>query len=112
MRVCSNLMISAVAVTTVLAGPAAAQQRPPAKVWRYPSSSIPHQAIYNNLTKLRGTNFDRASMKQMIEDHDKTVKLFQMEVQKGADQDLQRFAETTLTTINEHDKMGAGDGKN
>jgi putative membrane protein len=64
-----------------------------------------HAQLRDKLSKMRGAEFDRAYMQGMVEDHDKTAKLFQQQAQRGADQDLKRFAETTLPTIQEHDKF-------
>jgi putative membrane protein len=64
-----------------------------------------HAQLRDKLSKLRGAEFDRAYMQGMVKDHDKTVKLFRQQAQRGADPDLKRFAETTLSTIEEHDKL-------
>jgi putative membrane protein len=64
-----------------------------------------HAQMRDKLFTMRGAEFDRAYMQGMVEDHDKTVKLFQQQAQRGADQDLKRFADATLPAIEEHNKM-------
>jgi putative membrane protein len=60
--------------------------------------------IYMNLSRLSGDEFDRAYMKQMLQDHDQAVRLFEHESRKGTDPQLRKFAEETLPTIREHQK--------
>jgi putative membrane protein len=64
-----------------------------------------HQQIAETLAKLQGANFDRAYIRQMVEDHEKAVKLFSQEAQEGQDADLKAFAAETLPTLQEHLKM-------
>ena len=44
-------------------------------------------------------------MRDMIEDHNKAVKLFQQEARTGRNAELKQFALKTLPTIEEHQKM-------
>src|SRR5262245_53716348 len=61
--------------------------------------------IYTNLMKLKGDDFDRAYMKQMVEDHEGAVKLFEHETRIAADANLKKFAEETLPTLRDHLKQ-------
>ena len=61
--------------------------------------------IYNNLSKLNGADFDREYMKQMVEDHEAAVKLFEHETKIGTDPDVKKFAEETLPTLRDHLKQ-------
>jgi putative membrane protein len=41
----------------------------------------------------------------MVEDHEKTVKLFRRQAEKGDNAELKQFAAKTLPTLEEHLKM-------
>jgi len=66
-----------------------------------------HQEFAETLAKLQGAGFDRAYIRQMVEDHEKAVKLFSKEAQEGQDADLKAFAAETLPTLQEHLKMAS-----
>ena len=78
-----------------------------------------HKAKATKMSKLSGAEFDRAYMKDMVEDHEKDVAEFQKEADSGSDADLKSWAATTLPTLREHlqmakdtaSKVGAGGGK-
>lgn len=59
-------------------------------------------AAYQRLSKLRGDEFDRAYMQQMVEDHEKAVRLFEGEAKSSGTSDLKTFAEKNLPTIRDH----------
>lgn len=61
-----------------------------------------HQQTAEALAKLNGASFDRAYMRQMVEDHEKAVQLFSKEAQQGQDADLKAFAAKTLPILEEH----------
>jgi putative membrane protein len=54
------------------------------------------------LMKLTGKNFDQAFIKQMVEDHESTVKKFEDESTKAADADLKSWVNKTLPTLRSH----------
>jgi putative membrane protein len=64
-----------------------------------------HQAMFDKLAKLEGAAFDREYMSAMVKDHDKDVALFEKQAKSGRDAALQAFAEKTLPTLLEHQKM-------
>jgi putative membrane protein len=64
-----------------------------------------HQQVAENLAKLQGADFDRAYIRQMVEDHEKAVTLFSQQAQQGQDADLKAFAAQTLPTLQEHLNM-------
>jgi putative membrane protein len=64
-----------------------------------------HQGMISKLEKLEGAAFDRAYMADMVKDHDKDVALFEKQAKNGRDVALQAFAEKTLPTLREHQKM-------
>lgn len=60
------------------------------------------QATYDKLSKLSGTAFDRAYMKDMVSDHEKDVSEFKREASMGKNSDVKNFASQTLPTLQEH----------
>jgi len=64
-----------------------------------------HQAMQTKLSGLTGEEFDRQYMHHMIEGHQKAVDLFKAEAKNGKDEDLRKFAEKTLPTIEDHLRM-------
>jgi len=76
-----------------------------------------HQDLMNQLTKSQGAQFDRRYMRQMVQDHEEAVKLFERESKDGNDAALKQFAATALPILRDHLKMardvanrvGAGD---
>ena len=47
-------------------------------------------------------DFDRAYMKDMVKDHKHDVSEFKKEAKKAKDPDVQKFAQSTLPTLEEH----------
>ncbi|MGA8025558.1 MAG: DUF4142 domain-containing protein [Bryobacteraceae bacterium] len=74
------------------------------------------QAMYDKLSKLSGSAFDRAYVNDMIKDHEGDVKEFQKEANSGKDEQIKAFASRTLPVIQGHlekiksiqAKMGSG----
>jgi putative membrane protein len=64
-----------------------------------------HQGMISKLEKLEGAAFDREYMSAMVKDHDKDVALFEKQAKNGRDAALRAFAEKTLPTLREHQKM-------
>jgi putative membrane protein len=64
-----------------------------------------HQKIHDHLKSMHGKAFDQQYMRVMVEDHDQAVKLFRQQASSGHDLRLKRFAQETLPTIEEHQKM-------
>jgi len=60
------------------------------------------RAIYDRLAGLKGAEFDRAYLQQLIEDHDKAVKLFEGQARTGTHEGLKNFAQQTLPTLRDH----------
>jgi putative membrane protein len=69
-----------------------------------PSRDLPRkmQATYDRLSQLKGAEFDRAYIKDMIEDHRQDIALFESMSKTGKDADLRAFAMKTLPTLREH----------
>jgi putative membrane protein len=64
-----------------------------------------HEAAMKKFAELKGAEFDRAYMKQMVADHQKTISLFEAQAKNGKDAKLKAFAEKTLPTLREHLKQ-------
>ena len=65
-----------------------------------------HQAIVQKLSAKSGAEFDSAYSKQMMKDHEKTVKLFKGAVH-SSDADVAAWAQKTLPTLEQHDQLAA-----
>ena len=63
------------------------------------------QAAADKLAGLKGADFDKAYMQQMVDDHQKAVSVFEAESKNGADPALKGFAADTLPTLQDHLKM-------
>ena len=62
-------------------------------------------AMKDKLSGLSGDAFDKEYMKMMVKDHDKTVKLFQKQADKGMDADVKSFAAGKLPILKSHQTM-------
>jgi putative membrane protein len=60
------------------------------------------QETYDRLSRLKGPEFDRAYLKNMVEDHRQDITLFESVAKNGKDADLRAFAMKTLPTLREH----------
>lgn len=67
--------------------------------------SAKDQALYNRLSKLSGSEFDKAYMGAMVKDHEEDVAEFRKESQAAKDTDLRNFASQTLPTLEDHLRM-------
>jgi putative membrane protein len=64
-----------------------------------------HERLRENVQILHGKAFDEQYMQAMVEDHNKAVALFEREGLVGQNADLKQFAQKTLPTLQEHQKM-------
>jgi putative membrane protein len=64
-----------------------------------------HERMRDKLQTLHGKAFDEQYMRDMVEDHNKAVNLFQQEAKAGRNSELKQFAQKTLPTLEEHQKM-------
>src|SRR5947209_15779825 len=64
--------------------------------------SAKDKATRERLAKLSGADFDKAYMKDMVQDHTKDVSEFRAESTKAKDSDVKSFASKTLPTLEEH----------
>jgi len=64
-----------------------------------------HRALANRMLSLRGEEFDRIYVQQMVKDHEDAVKLFDTEARTGQDPDFKAFAAKTLPILKMHLEM-------
>lgn len=71
-----------------------------------PASLAHHDSsLTTTLQKAQGADFDKKYIDAMVKDHDKDVKEFQDAAQNSDDADIKAFAQKTLPTLQEHDRM-------
>lgn len=64
-----------------------------------------HKAMRDQMKNLSLEQVQQRYAQQMITDHEKTVAVFQSEIENGKDADVKAFAQKTLPTIQEHLNM-------
>jgi putative membrane protein len=64
--------------------------------------SAKQKATKMRLSKLSGDAFDKAYMKDMLQDHKQDVAAFQKESSTGKDSGIKNFASETLPTLQDH----------
>lgn len=64
--------------------------------------SADHRQHRDQLTKATGAQFDRLYMSHMVKAHEKDVKEFEKQAQKGDDAALRAFAEQNLPVLRQH----------
>jgi putative membrane protein len=64
-----------------------------------------HAQIRDHLTSLKGAEFDREYIREMVKDHDEDAQVFANAAKTLNDPQLKRFAAETLPVIQAHDKM-------
>jgi putative membrane protein len=82
-----------------------AQQK---KVMPPPDVSPEQKQAMEKLTKLQGAEFDRAYVKDMVEDHVKDVTAFEAVSKNATDADVKAFATKTLPVLRQHLQMIQG----
>lgn len=60
------------------------------------------QALMQKLQNLSGEQFDKAYVKEMVQDHKKDIKEFQHHANTSMDSDVKAFASKTVPTLQEH----------
>jgi putative membrane protein len=73
------------------------------KGWRLPADPGPrHRRMQARLQRLSGARFDRVYMRHMVNDHRKTVALFERASRSAQDRDLRAWAAGKLPALREH----------
>jgi putative membrane protein len=62
----------------------------------------PYQETADRLSKLRGTDFDRAFLQQMAKDHEEAVAQFAAEAKEGHNPELRAYAAQQLPALQDH----------
>ena len=70
-----------------------------------PKNDGPNEKMVKRLTDKSDARFDREYADMMVEDHEKAVKLFRRQSEKGDNPELKQFAGKTLPALEEHLKM-------
>lgn len=73
--------------------------------FRPPAGMGEHTALYNRLSRLSGSGFDRVYMSEMVDDHRKDVAAFQSQARTGRNASIREFARNTLPVLREHLRM-------
>lgn len=61
-----------------------------------------HREMMSDIQKKTGMDFDKAYMKEMVDDHEKDVDRFKKHAENGVDPDLKTFASQTLSVLLMH----------
>lgn len=61
--------------------------------------------MVRHLSKLKGSDFDRAYMHHMVQDHEKDVAMFEKMARDAKNPELKEFAAKNVTVLQEHLKM-------
>ena len=64
-----------------------------------------HKSLMSRLEKLSGKEFDRAYIQAMVGDHEHAVGAFRSFAAHGQDAELKAWAERTLPTLEEHERL-------
>jgi putative membrane protein len=67
-----------------------------------PEVDAKHQKALDGLSKLSGTEFDKAYIHHAVMEHEKDIKKFQAAADKATDQDIRAFAQRTLPILQQH----------
>ena len=66
------------------------------------SVSTEKKMLMDNMAKKSGNEFDKAYVDQMVDDHKKTVSLFEDASKNAKDADIKAFVDKTLPTLRKH----------
>ncbi len=69
---------------------------------KLPEPGEKHKDSMAKLAKLQGTEFDKAFLDEMVMGHEKSVALFKDMQAKAANDDLKKFVNDTLPTLEKH----------
>ena len=67
-----------------------------------PTLSEKKQTKYDDLSKIKGSEFDKAYAKFMVEDHKEDIEAFKKEAEKGIDAELKAWAAEKVPTLEHH----------
>lgn len=64
-----------------------------------------HREAMEKFNRLSGADFDREYMKTQVKEHERMIKLFERQSEKGGDADAKAFATKTLPNLQSHRQM-------
>jgi putative membrane protein len=64
-----------------------------------------HQAEVDKFSKMKARDFDRQFSKNMVDDHEKDIRKFRRQAEKGQNAELKQFASQSLPVLEEHLKL-------
>jgi len=70
-----------------------------------PDMNSDQKATMDKLSKLSGSDFDKAYMSDMVKDHEADAREFENQANKGTEADIKAFAARTLPMIQRHLQM-------
>ena len=75
-----------------------------AKQAAYPAPVLlrPHQQVFNRISGMGRSSFDKNYMAEMVSDHGEAVHLFQQESESGRVASLKQLASTMMPTLQQH----------
>ena len=78
-----------------------------AKQAAYPAPVLlrPHQQVFNRISGMGRSSFDKNYMAEMVNDHDQAVRLFQQESKDGRVASLKQLASRLLPTVQQHQTL-------
>lgn len=76
----------------------------PLQLWQKPHLNHHQEAMEKKLEHLHGIAFDRAYMKDMVNDHAKTIAKFRKEAEQGRNPQIKRYAHNLLPVLDQHAK--------
>lgn len=87
----ANTELKALAATKNVTLPAAPNER--------------HQDHINDLKEKKGSEFDKAYIGIMVDDHNQDINKFEKETNEGSDAEVKNFASVKLPTLKKHHEM-------
>ena len=78
-----------------------------AKQAAYPAPVLlrPHQQVFNRISGMGRSSFDKNYMAEMVNEHDQAVRLFQQESEDGRVASLKQLASRLLPTVQQHQTL-------
>ena len=73
-----------------------------ARMEHTPKNSGADRKVIRKLSETSGAGFDQAYASLMVTNHEKAVKLFRRQADKGRNAELQQFAQRTVPTLRDH----------
>jgi putative membrane protein len=69
---------------------------------KLPADIGSHQSTYDDLSKLKGAEFDKSYVDEMVRDHEADLKAFEQQAESSTDPEVKAFAEKGVQMIKKH----------